>query len=453
MDKVGSVFQLSKDSTKKTLLFFLVFLLGSQLNFAQAFNQVKLDSVFDLLDTHNKFMGSIALSKNGTTVYTRTIGYADVESSKKADLLTKYRIGSISKMFTASLVFMAIEQGKLQLSDPLSNFFPAIENAKKITIANLLQHRSGIFNFTNSIDYITWNTNPKTRDEMLQIIGKQPNVFDPDSKTEYSNSNFVLLTFILEDIFKKPYSILIKEKITEPLGLKNTYVGGSISLNENESNSYQFSGKWMKQNETDMSIPVGAGAIVSNPSDLNTFITALFNEKLISASSLKEMTIIKDGLGKGIMQFPFHNRVGYGHGGNIDGFSSFLGYFEDTKIAIALTSNGTSYNNNDIFIYALSTIENLPFQIPSFIEHNVDSNILETYVGVYASSQISLKITITRKDSTLIAQATGQPSFPLIANSDTIFHFDAAGVVLEFVPETTKMILKQGGGVFEFTKE
>jgi len=438
---------------KKNIQAFLLCSLFSLSAIAQTFNQIKLDSLFDSLETNDKFMGSIAISQNGTQLYARALGYADIDSGQKADTNTKYRIGSISKMFTASLIFKAIEANKLQLDDPLANFFPDIENAKEITIKHLLGHRSGIFNFTNSESYLTWNTTPKTRAELLQIIQKTPNVFEPDAKTAYSNSNFVLLTFILEDVFKQSYAELVKEHITEPLNMKSTYVGSKINLGSNESNSYRFTGAWTKQPETDMSVPLGAGAIVSTPADLNIFINALFDQKLIAAASLEQMTTINEGLGLGIMQFPFKDKMGYGHGGGIDGFTSFLGYLKEDKIAVALTSNGTLYDNNQILIPAVSAVLGVPFDVPSFEEVDVDSNILDRYVGEYSSTQLPLKITITKEGSSISAQATGQSAFPLTATATNVFKFDPAGVVLEFDESKNQMTLKQGGGVFMFTKE
>jgi len=450
MKKSPSKFQLSDGILK---ILFLAFLPVCSFGYSQTFNKAKLDSVFDVLEAHGKFMGSIAISKNGNQIYTRTLGYADVERSKKPDTTTKYRIGSISKTFTATLILMAVDEGKIQLDDTLSKFLPEIENAKVITVTHLLQHQSGIFNFTDTPDYLMWNTQAKTKGEMLDILKKHSNIFEPGTKTSYSNSNYVLLAFILEDIFKKPFPLLLKEKITIPLNLQNTYVGGPIAVENNESNSYLFSGKWMKQNETNMSISIGAGSIVSTPSDLNTFIIALFNKKLVSAESLKKMTTIKNGMGLGIILFPFHKEKGYGHNGGIDGFTSFLGYLDNLKIAIALTSNGTTYNNNDILIYALNAVEGYPFKIPDFTEKDVNPEVLKTYTGIYSSEQLPLKITITENSGSLTAQATGQSSFPLTATSDTVFRFDGAGIVMEFVPKTKKMVLKQGGAVFNYVKE
>jgi len=438
---------------KKQLLITLVLSFIFSLGFAQEFNSKKLDSLFDLLEANNQFMGSIAISKDGQPLYARAIGYADKESGIKATPDTKYRIGSITKMFTSILTLKAVEEGKIELTTPLNTYFPDIENAKNITITNLLNHSSGIFNFTNASDYLKWNTEAKTREELLKIVHQGGSSFQPNEKTDYSNANFVLLTFILEDLYKKPFKILVEEHITVPLGLTSTYVGDAIDLKNQESNSYVFAADWIKQSETDMSIPVGAGAMVSKPSDLNTFIEAIFKGALISEKSLEQMLTIKNGLGLGIFEFPFKDKAGYGHGGGIDGFSSFLGYIKEDKIAVALTSNGTLYANNEILKPAVSAALGEPFDLPSFEEIELSSEELDVYLGTYTSEQLPLKITLTKSDKTLIAQATGQSSFPLTCTEKNVFKFAQAGIVLAFEPEKNQMILKQGGGQFLFTKE
>ena len=110
---------------------------------------------------------------------------------------------------------------------------------------------------------------------------------------------------------------------------------------------------------------------------------------------------------------------------------------------------------NDILIGVLSIYFNRPYAIPTFktSSYSVKSEDLDTYLGVYSSQQLPLKITITKNDATLTAQATGQSSFPLDAIEKDRFKFEPAGVVLEFNPEKGEMILKQGGGVFQFTRD
>lgn len=438
---------------KKTIFTTALLLTLSQIGFSQNLDKTKLDNYFNTLEQNNKFMGSVAVSKNGEIIYTKSIGLADVENKVKATENSKYRIGSISKSFTTVLTLKALEQKKLDLNQTIDKWFPTIKNAKKITVKHLLSHRSGIHNFTDDKDYLTWNTQPKTEKEMIAIISKGGSDFNPDSKAEYSNSNFVLLTYILEKTFTKSYSDLLQEFIVKPIGLTSTYVFGKINPNNNECKSYSFAGSWKTETETDFTVPLGAGAITSTPSDLTRFADALFSGKLLTNEGLEIMKTIKDGYGIGLFQIPFYKSIGYGHTGGIDGFSSVYSYFADDKISYALISNGTNMNNNDISIAVLSAVYNKPYEIPVFTTFSLTSEDLDKYLGVYASKQIPMKITITKDGNNLIAQGTGQPSFALEATDKDKFKFDQAGAKFEFNPTAKTMILFQGGGQINFTKE
>lgn len=431
------------------MLFSLFFGTG----YSQKMNTAKLDSLFQILETKDKFMGSIAVSQNGTLIYSKSIGKDDVETNKKATNLSKYRIGSISKMFTSILIFKAVEEKKIALNQTIEIYFPTIENTTKITIGNLLNHRSGIHNFTNDPEYFKYNTEPKSEEQMIEIITKGKSDFEPNSKADYSNSNYVLLSYILQKTYKKPFADILKDKITKPLGLKNTYAGNKINVQNNESNSYRFSEKWIKETETDMSIPMGAGAIVSNPTDLTIFIDNLFANKIINESSLKQMITLQDNYGMGIFQIPFYDKKGFGHTGGIDEFRSVLYYFPEDKIAVALTSNGKTYDNNDIIIAALSSYFNKPFVIPTFKNIKLKTEDLDPYLGEYSDAGFPMKIKITKDNLKLFAQATGQSAFPLEATEKDKFEFLAAGIKLEFKPNEKQMILKQGGGAFKLTKK
>ena len=435
---------------KKLILLYLF--LGSFCLPAQTFDKTKLDNYFNALETHDKYMGSVAISQNGKVVYTRSLGFASVEDGIKASEKTKYRIGSISKTFTTVLVFKAIEEKKLDLSHTIASYFPTVKHAEKITISNLLNHRSGIHSFTGDAHYLEWNTQPQTEQQLLEIITKGGSDFEPDTKAEYSNSNFVLLSFILEKVYKKSYATLLNEKIIKPLQLKDTYMGGKNNLKNNESHSYSFMGKWEKESETDMSIPLGAGAIVSTPADLTRFMDALFDGKLLSKANLEQMKTIKDDYGMGLFLMPYGENQGFGHTGGIDGFSSMVLHFPEDKVTLAMTSNGKNYSGS-IGVAIMSIFYGDPFEIPDFKGYDISSADLDQFLGVYASPQIPLKITITKNDKTLMAQATGQSAFPMEATAANAFKFDPAGIVIEFDAANKQLTLKQGGATFLFTRE
>ncbi|MGB3079356.1 MAG: serine hydrolase domain-containing protein, partial [Saprospiraceae bacterium] len=405
----------------------------SSVAYAQKINKAKLDSLFSLLAEKNRAMGSVAISKNGKILYNNAIGYSSIteRENKPATTKTKYRIGSISKMFTATMIFQLIEEKKLKLTETLDTYFPGIQNAKKITISNLLNHRSGIHNFTDDEEYANYMTLPKTEDEMIAIISKNKPDFEPDEKASYSNSNFVILGYIIEKITKKPYATNLAERITSKIGLTDTYYGGKTNIADNESYSYSYTNQWDIEPETDMSIPGGAGAIVSTPVDLTKFVGALFSYKLVSKESLSRMKTMTDNYGMGMFQMPFYTRKGFGHNGAIDGFGSTVGYFPDDSLAIAYCTNGQVYGMNDILIGVLSIYFNTEYTLPIFSTIQIKPEELDIYTGTYSSAELQIKITVTKNGSTLMAQATGQPSFPLEATAPGIFSFGRAGIVLE----------------------
>ncbi len=421
--------------------------------FGQDFDKNKLDAYFDTLAKNDRFMGSVAISKYGEVIYTKSVGYLEVGKPKAADENTKYRIGSISKPFTATLIMKAVAENKLRLDQTIERYFPSVENAAEITVSQLLNHRSGIANFTNSPDYLEWHTQPKSEQELVAIIAAGGSDFEPDTKANYSNSNYVLLTYLLENVFEQSYASLLNTYIAQPVGLANTFVGAAINPENNEARSYKAENGWVAEAETDMSIPLGAGAIVATPTDIIRFGEALLTGKIIREESVTLMQTIKDGYGMGLFQIPFHEKQALGHSGGIDGFRSTWGYFPEERVSFALTSNGAAMNTNDVAIAVLSAVFNKPYDIPVFSNYQLKEDEVQQYLGVYASTQLPIKITITNEGNTLLAQATGQPSFALEATAKDKFRFDQAGVVMEFDPAKDLLILKQNGGEFTFTKE
>jgi len=425
------------------------------------FDKTKLDNYLRQLEENNKAMCGVAIRNSGELVYENHIGFSSVKEKTRNSNLTKFRIGSITKMFTATIVFQLIEEGKIALETKLSEFYPKISNSKEITISNMLGHRSGIHNFTNDENYLQYMTSKKSKEEMLELIADLKPDFQPDEKTAYSNSNYLLLGYIIEEITNSTYQQELEIRITTKLNLADTYYGSKIVAKENEAASYRLQqGKWHLQPETDMSIPHGAGAIVSTPNDLTVFIAALFNNKLLSENSLNQMKEIDDGFGKGLFQFPFGNKIAYGHGGRIDGFISNLTYFPDETVALSITANGMNYNFNDILIGVLSIYFNTPFDMPDFKIKEIELKMeeLRNYEGKFSSESLPLKIELKVEGNQLYGQAAGQSAFPLTPFSKTEFRFEQAGIVIEFVKDKEKIqygsfILNQGGGKFPYKRE
>lgn len=438
-----------------TLLTLLLFTAG----YTQSPDKAKLDQFFDRLAEKNKAMGSLTIAKNGNVLYTRTIGYSQINGTEKKPLTAanRFRIASITKMFTAAMTLQLVEEGKLKLTDTLGKFFPQVPNARKITIVQILSHRSGIPNVRrdqNSQENV--NTTPITKDEMLSLIAKAKPDFEPDARQSYSNSGYFLLGLIIEKLTGKPYEEALKERITSKIGLKDTYTAtGSIDVNKNESLTYMnLGGDWKQVPETHPSILFGGGAIVSTPNDLAKFIQALFDGKIVSKENLDQMKTIRDGdgLGIGMEPFTFAGKTFYGHAGGGDNYGSWLAYLPEEKLAVAYTTNAKVYPVKDIVSGVIDIYYHKLFQIPTFEAIAVNPEVLDKYVGVYSTPDAPVKFTISREGTTLFIQPGGQSAAPLEATAQDKFKIEGA-IVVEFDAAKNQMTIKRSGGQRVFTKE
>lgn len=443
----------------KMLFSVLVALALFTAGYAQTLDKDKLDQFFDRLAEKNKAMGSLLIARDGKVIYTRAIGYSQINGNetKPLTMANRYRIGSITKMFTAAMILQLVEEGKLKLTDTIDKFFPQIPNARKITIVQILSHRSGIPNVRrdqNSKGNV--NTTPITKDEMLSLIAKATPDFEPDAKQSYSNSGYFLLGLIIEKLTGKPYEEALKERITSRIGLKDTYTAtGSIDVNKNESLTYlNVGGDWKQVPETHPSIFFGGGSIVSTPNELAKFIQALFDGKIVSKESLDQMKTIRDGdgLGIGMEPFAFAGKTFYGHAGGGDNYGAWLSYLPEEKLAVAYTTNAKVYPVKDIVSGVIDIYYNKPFPIPTFQTIAVSPEVLDKYVGVYSTPDAPVKFTITRVGTTLFIQPPGESAAPLEATAQDKFKIEGA-IVVEFDAEKNQMTIKRGAGQRVFIKE
>ncbi|MCE7990635.1 MAG: beta-lactamase family protein [Roseivirga sp.] len=304
----------------------------------------KLDSMMDDLEANNELMGTLTISRNGQVVYDRQVGFANIDQGNKIGPTTLMKIGSNTKVFTAVMVFQLIDEGKLSLDTKLSRFHPKVKNADQITISQLLSHRSGIFNMTADEAFEEYRVSGLTADQQLQKIAAYPSVFEPGSQYEYSNTNYILLSHIIEKITSKSYGQNLADRITVPLGLAHTAYGPDAGIMEKTASGYYYEDGWNEITTTSMNLPRGAGAIVSTSTELNIFFRALMQGKLVSKNSLSKMTEFRDGRGRGINDFVVPPSIttekGVSHGGQIDGFLAQPIYFIDMDVALTFISNG-----------------------------------------------------------------------------------------------------------------
>lgn len=436
---------------KKSLSILFLFL--SLSTFAQEIRFARIDSLLNYLYENDKFMGSLCIRQGDEVVFKQAYGFYEATKGLRANGATKYKIGSISKTFTATMIMQLVEEKKIVLTTKLNRFFPKIDQSDKITIEHLLYQRTGIKDYANADATLTDVLGkPNTKELILKKIENYSSMFEPDSQHEYSNSNYFILGLIIEKSTKKSFAENLKIRISDKLELKNTYyTNEKTDVTKRESYSYIFNGEyWDKIDEWNNDFAFSSGGIISTPEDLTKFIRSLFKGNLVTPASLELMKTLKDTYGMALIRFPFGERKFYGHNGKIEGFGSTMGYYEKDDLSISLIVNGENYSQNDIMIGILSIYYKLPYPFPNF--KKLDTELIKKYSGTFASKDIPLKITVFEKEGNLLAQATGQPSFPLTFSRDDVFVFAAAGIEMEFT-SSTSFILKQGGQKFNFTKE
>ncbi|MGN6491887.1 MAG: serine hydrolase domain-containing protein [Agriterribacter sp.] len=439
----------TKHKIKAMLAFVCLALLGT--SYSQSFDKAKLDQLFDRLLEKNKGMGSITLAKDGKIVYARSFGYAQINDTIKKPITgdSRFRIASITKTYTAVMIFQLVEEGKLKLTDHLDQFFPQVPNAAKITIAQMLNHRSGIPELTVEAG---WRSQPRTHEEVVAVIAKGKPLFEPDSQHLYSNTGYVLLGYILEKMDGTSYPEILRRRITARIGLKNTYMGlGNTNVADNESLSYRYIGSWKEAPEMNLSVPAGAGAIISTPTDMCQFIQALFDGKLISKKSLELMKTMRDGEGMGMEPFSLAGHTLYGHTGGSNVSGSWLAYEPAEKLAMAYTTNAKIYPVKDIIAGVFDIYWNKPYQVPTFDAPEISQELLNQYVGVYVVAGTPAKMTVTKTGNTIAISNNGSP-IPLEAITPNKFNI-APGVTVEFDTAKKQMIIRRPQGERIFTKE
>ncbi|WP_223577901.1 serine hydrolase domain-containing protein [Sphingobacterium sp. GVS05A] len=418
--------------------------------------QQKLDAYFAHLFQNNKMMGTVAVLYNDSLYYATSIGYADVDSKRKNDSNTKFRIASNTKTYTAVLILKAVEEQKLSLDTYLSTFYPQIKNAEKITIEQLLKHRSGIFNFTEIKGEEIWEQEFHTEAEFVSYIENEKSNFEPNTAYEYSNTNYALLGFILEKVYDKSYAALLNEKICEPLKLRNTYFSTETDPNKHEAISYNIQNRYIENSKVNFSNHPASGGIATTAIELNRFLSGLFEGRLISKESLALMLPENKGeYGMGIEKARFKNPIGYIHGGRIENYFSDYWYFPAEKLGIVTLCNAVNIN--------LSQVQNTLIQYvygrdPILPDFNKTKDLTEEQfrqiAGTYRFKDGGQTMTISSDGTNLIGQLSenGQMYVPYHYKSDHTFVYDDEGSILEFIPGEQSVLLKDGDLVLEFKK-
>lgn len=338
----------------------LLFLLSHGATFALSAGGIPVDRLEHEIDTYifplvsdNKFSGSILIAKGEVILFSKGYGYANREYNILNSPNTVYRIGSMTKQFTATAIMQLIEKDKLRLEDKLSQFIDDYPQGEKITIHHLLTHTSGISNFTRFDSYIRLMTVPVTITELIERFKNKPIEFEPGSQFKYTDSGYILLTYIIEKISGLSYAKYIDENIFEPLKMMNTGYDYNDLILKNRANGYIKSPNNEMQNAPyiDMSIPQGAGGLYSTTLDLYKWDRGLFTDMILTSKYRQKMFtphVADYGYGWGFEKRK-DGRRSIGHNGVINGFSSVIHRFTEDDVVIIVLSNIESSTANQVF--------------------------------------------------------------------------------------------------------
>lgn len=368
--------QLSKS---KCLSVLFILMIQAQFGFAQYDFYLKTDSLLNYLYLNNRFCGSVFIAKGDEILYNK-------QFDSHADEINEYHIGSITKMFTATIIYQLADEGKLSIADHLQKYFPQIPNAEDISIEQMLGHQSGIHDIINDVQFANYRTDTLSRTALIEKIAAQKPSFKPGKTTAYSNSNYILLGFIIEDLLHQPYSEVINERILLPLGMQHTRLETTETDPAKSIGCYKFNGEeWvLMEPETNPTITYAAGGMISTVSDLNIFMKALFNYQIISSAWIDTMSKVSaNGYGHGLFYTPFESHKGYGHTGHIDEFHSAAIYMQADSISFIICLNGMNYKLNDIALGIMSYYFNAPYTFPEINRITLNSEQLNPYCGTY----------------------------------------------------------------------
>lgn len=288
------------------------------------------------------FSGTVLISQDGKVIYKKGVGLANREFDIPNTPEIKFRLGSITKQFTAAAILLLQERGKLKVTDPICQYVDNCSEAwSGVTIQHLLTHTSGIPSYTSANDYWSKMMIPETIITMVNRFKDKPLEFKPGEKMVYSNSGYYLLGYIIEKASGQAYESFLKKNIFTPLNLNSSGYDHPTVILKNRASGYEQNQQGeINSNYLDMMQPYAAGSLYSTVDDLFTWNEALFGGKVLSADSLAAMTKpVLNNYSYGLVTNQKFNRTRISHGGGINGFSTFLARYPQEKVTVAVLRN------------------------------------------------------------------------------------------------------------------
>ena len=393
------------------------------------------------------------VARDAQVLFSKGYGSANLEWNVPNAPNTKFRLGSVTKQFTAASILLLEERGKLSVSDPVKKYLLDAPAAwDKITIFHLLTHTSGIPNFTSFPDYAKLEPFATTAEQVVARFRDKPLDFQPGEKWSYSNSGYVLLTYLIEKITGGSYKTFVQENIFTPLGMKDSGYDSNSAVIPHRASGYTLVNNQLENaGFVHMSVPQGAGALYSTTEDLLKWEQGLFGGKVLRAASLQKMTTpFKDDYAFGLEVKTAGGHKLIDHGGGIQGFNTELAYYPDDKLTVVALGNVNGAAPGEIATKLAALSHGETVSLPGERkEITLESKALSHNVGAYQMAS-GANMLITLENNQLSAKLANQPAFAIFPETQTMFFLKVVDAQIEFTKNDdqgrpTELILHQNG--------
>ncbi len=415
-------------------------------------NVARMEQVVQSYVAARQFMGSALVARDGVILLSKGYGSANLEWDIPNTPTTKFRLGSVTKQFTATSILLLEERGKLSVTDPVKKYIADAPAAwDKVTIYHLLNHTSGIPSFTSFPDYAPTEAQPTTPEKLVARFRDKPLEFQPGEKWNYSNSGYVLLGYLIEKITGESYAKFVRENIFQPLAMNASGYDSNAEIIRRRAAGYS-PGPTGPQNAgfVHMSIPHAAGALYSTTEDLLRWEQGLFGGKVLKPESLVKLTTpFKSDYAFGLSVHGEGAHKVIEHGGGIEGFNTQVSYYPGSKLVVVVLGNLNGGAPGEIANQLASVAMGEKVVLAhERKEITLAPKTLAEYAGSYEISP-TFQIVMTVEGDHLMTQATGQPKVPVFAESETKFFLKVVDAQVEFFRndkgEVTHLVLHQGG--------
>ncbi len=412
--------------------------------------EVLVDALFTDAITGDSPGAAVLVAQNGKIIYQKGFGFANLENRVPVTLETKFRIGSITKQFTAAAILKLQEAGLLSVQDTLSKFIPDYPRGNEVTIHHLLTHTSGIHSYTDKPNFLQTVTVETKPESLIASFKNDKYDFDPGTQWRYNNSAYFLLGYLVAKTANESYDDYLKKNFFVPLNMRDTGVHHWSEILAHEATGYSYlDRKFQKAQNWDMSRAGGAGALYSTVTDLFRWNEAVFHGKVLSEKNLTAAftpATLKDGskpqaigggYGYGWVISEFRGIKEISHGGGLHGFVTNLARYPEHNMTITVLTNCAPARevNPGAFTREIAQIylwEKMASQESFSTDTTVDPKLYDGYVGKYEYPGGAI-LTVTRDGNKLFAQLTGQPQFEIFPRSATEFFWKAVDAQITFV--------------------